>query len=166
MDCHSLRVLNDPDNVIARSVATKQSTIDQFTVFLWSHFFPDKPLSAGELLHYAHTRGWIEDQDERFCDKSLNRQTAARILHQFMKIELGVPDLQDISAANILADLYTCHTCVNHIAQVYLRGIMEAQTVERDGKEYKIFNHLEEVSEEEAILILKRVSAISCSSSE
>ncbi len=153
-------------NVIARSIATKQSTIYQFITSLWSHFFPDKTLTVGELLHYAHTRGWIEDQDERFCDKNLNRQTAARILHQFMKIEMGLPDLQDISAANVLADLYTCHTCVNHIAQVYLRGIMDAQTVERDGKEYKIFNHLEEVSEEEAILILKHVSAIFCSSSE
>ena len=102
-----------------------------------------------ELLRYAHVRGWIEDQDERFCDKTLNRQTAARIIHQFMKIELGVPDLTDISGANELADLYTCHTCVNHIAQVYLRGIMEAQTVERDGVEYKVFNHLEQITDEE-----------------
>ena len=115
-----------PDDVIARSLATKQSTIHQFITSLWTHFFADNPLSEGELIHYAHTRGWLEDQDERFCDKNLNRQTAARILHQFMKIELGVPDLQDISAANVLADLYTCHTCVNHIAQIYLRGIMGA----------------------------------------
>ena len=125
---------------------------------LWSHYFPDKQLGEEELLRYAHARGWIEDQDERFCDNSLNRLTAARIIHQFMKIELGVPDQEDISPANVLADLYTCHTCVNHIAQVYLRGIMEAQTVERDGVEYKIFNHLEELSFEEVNTIIKRVS--------
>ena len=83
-----------------------------------------------------------------------------------MKIELGVADLQDISAAEELADLYTCHTCVNHIAQVYLRGIMEAQVIVRDGVEYKVFNHLEELSEKEMPVILERVSAISCSSSE
>ena len=65
--------------------------------------------------------------------------------------------MEDISRANALADLYTCHTCVNHIAQVYLRGIMEAQTVERDGVEYKIFNQLEEVSEEEAISYINNV---------
>ena len=111
-------------------------------------------------LAYAHSRGWIEDQDERFCNNALNRQTAARVMHQFMKIELGVPDLQDISAANVLADLYTCHTCVNHIAQIYLRGIMEPQTVEKDGVEYKIFNHLEEISEEEAISFIRRVSGV------
>ena len=78
-----------------------------------------------------------------------------------MKIELGVPDLQDISVANVLADLYTCHTCVNHIAQIYLRGIMEAQTVEREGVEYKIFNNLEELSFEEVNTIIKRVSGSS-----
>ena len=116
-----------------------------------------------ELLRYAHVRGWIEDQDERFCDKTLNRQTAARIIHQFMKIELGVPDLADISGANELADLYTCHTCVNHIAQVYLRGIMEAQIVERDGVEYKVFNHLEQITIEYLLRksIPARVSATS-----
>ena len=77
-----------------------------------------------------------------------------------MKIEIELPDLQDISPANVLADLYTCHTCVNHIAQIYLRGIMGAQTVERDGVEYKVFNHLEEVSEEEAKNIIKKVSGV------
>ena len=155
-----------PDDVIARSLATKQSTIHQFITSLWTHFFADNPLSEGELLRYAHTRGWIEDQDERFCNNTLNRQTAARIIHQFMRIELGVPDLEDISGANELTDLYTCHTCVNHIAQVFLRGIMDAQLVERDGVEYKVFNHLEELSEKEMPVILERVSAISCSSSE
>lgn len=111
-------------------------------------------------LSYGHVRGWLEDQDERFCDNFLNRQTAARIIHQFMKIELGVPDLPDITPANVLADLYTCHTCVNHIAQVYLRGIMDAQDVERDGVEYKIFNHLEEVSEEEATSFIKNLDSM------
>lgn len=110
-------------------------------------------------LSYGHVRGWLEDQDERFCDNSLNRQTAARIIHQFMKIELGIPDLQDISSANVLADLYTCHTCVNHIAQVYLRGIMDAQEVERDGIEYKIFNHYEELSLDEIKDYIKRIYA-------
>ena len=101
-------------------------------------------------LSYGHAHGWLEDQDERFCENNLNRQTAARIIHQFMKIELGVPDIEDISPANVLIDLYNCHTCVNHIAQVYLRGIIKEQTIVHDGKEYKVFNHLEEMTKEEA----------------
>ena len=146
--------------VIARRVATKQSTIKQFIILLWSHYFSDKPLGQRELLPYAHTRGWLEDQDERFCDKNLNRQTAARIIHQFMKIELGLPDLPDITSANLLADLYTCHTCVNHIAQVYLRGLMHAQTVERDGVEYTIFNHLELMTEEEITFLFSQLPQV------
>ena len=134
-------------------------TIKKFVKFLASTF--PRVFSAGEpdFLRYGHLHGWLEDQDERFCDKNLNRQTAARILHQFMKIELGVPDLSDISPANVLADLYTCHTCVNHIAQVYLRGIMEVQTVERDGVEYKIFNQVELVSEEDSKFFIEKIKA-------
>ncbi|MBR4179887.1 MAG: hypothetical protein IKR45_04205, partial [Treponema sp.] len=75
-------------------------TVSFFVSTLWSFYFPEKPLPEEELLRYAHVRGWIEDQDERFCNESLNRQTAARIVHEFMRIELGVPDLPDISGAN------------------------------------------------------------------
>ena len=135
-------------------------SIKKFIKLLASSYPQVLSADQANLLLYAHARGWLEDQDERFCEKSLNRQTAARILHQFMKIELDVPDLKDISAANVLADLYTCHTCVNHIAQIYLWGIMVSQTVERDGVEYKVFNHLEEVSEEEAKNIIKKVSGV------
>ena len=141
-----------PDNDTIRLISIKE-----FVEVLSSSFPQVFPAGEPYLLHYAHTRGWLEDQDERFCDKSLNRQTTARIIHQFMKIELGVPDLRDISPANVLADLYTCHTCVNHIAQVYLRGIMEAQIIEKDGIEYKIFNHLEEMSVEESQKCLNKI---------
>ena len=132
-------------------------TIKKCIELLASSFPQVFPADRQTLLQYAHTRGWLEDQDERFCDKNLNRQTAARIIHQFMKIELGMSDLPDIRPANVLADLYTCHTCVNHIAQVYLRGLMPAQTVERDGVEYKIFNHLEEVTEEEITFLFSQL---------
>ena len=132
-------------------------TIKQFINILWKHFFDNEPLRESDLFHYAHTRGWIEDQDERFCDNILNRQTAARILHQFMKIELRIPDLANITPANVLADLYTCHTCVNHIAQIYLREIISAQTIERDGKIFQIFNQLEEISREEISSAIEKI---------
>ena len=132
-------------------------TVSFFVSTLWSFYFPQKPLPEEELLRYAHVRGWIEDQDERFCNESLNRQTAARIVHEFMRIELGVPDLPYISGANVLADLYTCHACVNHIAQVYLHGIIKSQTVVREGAEYKIFNHLEQLTDEEITFLFSQL---------
>ncbi len=117
-------------------------------------------LTLCELLRYGHFRGWLEDSDERHPETLLNRQTAARIIHQFMVVELYVPDIADISAAEKLRDLYTCRVCANHIAQVYLRGIMGAQEIsEVDGalgevsaaaQNNLIFNHLGWVSRHEA----------------
>ena len=116
-------------------------------------------------LAYGHAHGWLEDQDERFCDNLLDRRTAARILHRYMKIELGIPDVQDISGAEVLADLYTCRACVNDVAQLFVRGIMESRQVERDGKVYEIFDMGALVTRDEASK-LARAFAISCSSSE
>ena len=101
-------------------------------------------------LSYGHAHGWLEDQDERFCDNLLDRRTAARILHRYMKIELGIPDLSDISAANVLADLYTCRACVNDVAQMFVRGIMCSCQFERDGKIYEIFDMGATVSKSDA----------------
>ena len=39
----------------------------------------------------------------------------------------------DINKASCLRDLYDCRVCANHIAQVYLRGIMDASDIRRGG---------------------------------
>lgn len=127
----------------------------------------DASLTLGELLRYGHFRGWLEDSDERHPESMLNRQTAARIIHQFMVVELHVPDIADISAAEKIRDLYTCRVCANHIAQVYLRGIMGAQEIsEVDGvlgevsaaaQNNLIFNHLGRVSRRHAQKIISTI---------
>ena len=119
---------------------------------------PASALSKKELLHYAHFRGWIEDDDERHPDVALNRQTAARIAHQFLRIECNLPDIEDISPAKILKDLYNCRVCANHIAQIYLRGIMKAMEYQTDNQTLLIFNHLETVSQKEAEEILNNIT--------
>ena len=121
------------------SISEETLSKGQFIEELWKikeKTFP-KPASAlskEELLHYAHFRGWIEDDDERHPDVALNRQTAARIAHQFLRIECNLPDLEDISPAAILKDLYNCRVCANHIAQIYLRGIMSAQEYQTENQ--------------------------------
>lgn len=124
-------------------------------------------LTLGELLRYGHFRGWLEDSDERHPETLLNRQTAARIIHQFMVVELHVPDIEDISAAEKLRDLYTCRVCANHIAQVYVRGMFKAQEIEGvDGllsegtgaaQNNLIFNHLGRVSRRHAQKIISTI---------
>ena len=114
----------------------------------------EENLSLQELLRYGHFRLWLDDIDERHPEAPLNRQSAARIIHNFLRIECGIADIQDTSSANCLKDLYTCRVCANHIAQVYVRGIMEAQEYENQTL---IFNHLEIVSKSESDQILERI---------
>ena len=114
-------------------------------------------IDKSELLRYGHFRGWLDDSDERKPDCPINRQTAARIIHMFMLIELGIADLQDISPATSLRDLYTCRVCTNHIAQVYTRGLMNA--VKKEEPDFSdssalFFNHLALVSKTEAFQII------------
>ena len=126
----------------------EEVTVGEFVSRLIETRHQNADLSLTELLRYGHFRGWLEDQDERYPNATLNRQTAARIIHQFMKIECGLPDLADISPATKLRDLYTCRACAEHIAQVYTRGLMPAEL---------FFNHLAPVTTTEAQLILEKL---------
>ena len=119
-----------------------------------------KNLSLTELLRYGHFRFWLEDQDESHPENPLNRQTAARILHEFLRIECGLDDLQDITSATQLKDLYTCRVCTNHIAQVCARGLMHPQEIQTSEKEELIFNHLEVMKKSEALEILQKVKVV------
>ena len=119
-----------------------------------------KSLSLTELLRYGHFRLWLEDQDEAHPENPLNRQTAARILHEFLRIECGLDDLQNISSATKLKDLYTCRVCTNHIAQVCARGLMHPQEISTTDNSQKIFNHLELVKKCEVLEILGRVKEV------
>ena len=82
----------------------------------------------------------------------LTRATAAGIVHTFLREVLKEEDEADISAAKQLKDLYDCHVCVNHIAQVYVKGIMDVP----DGKE-EIFGNSLPVGASEVLEICGRV---------
>ena len=120
---------------------------------------PAPQLTLPELLRYGHFRGWLEDSDERQPQAPLNRQTAARITHQFMLIELKIPDLADISPAAKLKDLYTCRVCTNHIAQLYTRRIMEAKKEEPDLADSSalFFDQLQLMTKEEVSVLLEKL---------
>ena len=82
----------------------------------------------------------------------LERRKAAELVHEFLRKELGEADEENWSAAGKLRDLYDCHICVNHVAQVYVKGIMEAFEAEPLR-----FGMRELVGEAEAGEILARV---------
>ena len=84
---------------------------------------------------YARGRieGWLEAEDEVLKDRPVTRKNVARICHMYLQKVMKVNDL-DISGAKELKDLYDCRVCANHIAQVYMRGIMDAKNIKRDGE--------------------------------
>lgn len=88
-------------------------------------------------MEYALKRGIIEDYDLLNKNKPIERRRAARIIHEYLLTELAEKDEADWSAAEDLIDLYSCRSCVMHIAQVYVKGIMPAnkdRLFEPEGK--------------------------------
>ena len=81
-------------------------------------------LSVDEAIKLGHEHGWLEPEDRLFHDGPTERRNAARIVHNYILRELHEADMADVSKASELKDLYDCHVCVNHIAQVYCRQIM------------------------------------------
>ncbi len=78
--------------------------------------------------------GWLEEEDELYPDRDISRKNVARILHMYLLKVSMVPDLPYISLASALKDLYDCMICANHVAQVYLRGIMDAKNLLKEGE--------------------------------
>lgn len=101
----------------------------------------------GEMnLQSYRKMGWIEEQDELGVNDELDRRTAARIIHMFMKKVLDIRDLKDIKEAYRLRDIFDCRVCAGHIAEVYLRGIIKP--IDMNG--ILIFDVFGKVSKEEA----------------
>lgn len=136
----------------------KEITLEDFLKLLFTKFsFVVKEVSFENIslfAKYGHFRGWLEDLDESNLQQFVEKRTLARIIHQFMKIELKMTDKEDISGANVLKDLYTCRVCVNHVAQMYVQRIMDAETVIFENEEILIFNMNRLVFEEEVEKIL------------
>lgn len=118
-------------------------------------YVPTPLYSQKELIDYGRRQGWLENQDELYANSFIDKRTAARIIHQFMKTEMHISDLEDIRDAEILKDLYTCRICVNHVAQIYLRGIMEKEEVYVNNQQAWIFNMTRLITKDEANQILK-----------
>lgn len=78
--------------------------------------------------------GWLEFEDKLYHEDEINRKNIARIIHMYLLKVKGISDLQDISKASELRDLYDCRVCANHIAQVYLRGIISAKEFSVNGR--------------------------------
>ncbi|MEJ6952243.1 rhodanese-like domain-containing protein [Natronospora cellulosivora (SeqCode)] len=85
---------------------------------------PSRDGCSSGYMDYALHKGIIEDYDMTNINNPIERRSAARIVHEVLLTEFGERDEDEWSAAKNLKDLYSCRTCVMHIAQVYVKGIM------------------------------------------
>ncbi len=90
-------------------------------------------LTAENIFALGQEHGWLEYEDELFGNEQITRKHMARILHMFLLKEMRICDIPDIRKAECLRDLYDCRVCAGHVAQVYLRGIMDAKTLGTDN---------------------------------
>lgn len=107
----------------------------------------------GFSVENGRKNGWLEESEVLFSGDCIKRKTCARIVHEFLKKEMNEPDEENVDCALTLKDLYDCRICVNHIMQVYSKGIMESR-IEGD---ILIFKNEEIISEEEALKIVARI---------
>ena len=109
---------------------------------------------TSDYMHYGYQAGWLEDMDVTGRDEPLLRKNAARIVHEFMRLELREPDLDDVSCATKLRDLYDHRVCAKHVMQVYAKGIMDGYYA---SDTLCLFGMNEPVNKEEMDEIISRV---------
>lgn len=124
-------------------------TVQHFLTILLQDF-PSLTASSPED---AIRLGIIEDSDLRALSMPITRRRAARITHEILLRVQKEPDVSDWSSAELLKDLYDCHSCVRHIAQIYAKGILPSIDSEHFGVDL-------ELSEQEAIAIHARLQNI------
>ncbi len=119
---------------------------------------------AGQnTLESGYEKGWLEQQDLLEAEAKINRRSAARILHEFLRVECGEADTEQWQEATKLQDLYDCRVCVNHVAQMFAKGIMTGIVKEHkmggaDHQSYAlVFGMTELVTNEEATLFVERL---------
>ncbi len=94
-------------------------------------------------MEYALQEKLITDYDFNHAENYMEKREAARIIHQVLITTLHEKDEMSWQVARNLKDIYECHTCVIHIAQVYAKGIMNAT------KENRTFGIHEKITYEE-----------------
>ena len=114
------------------------------------HIEPTRGSWSSGYIDYALYKGIIEDYDLTNISNPIERRSAARIVHEALLTEFGEKDEHEWSAAENLKDLYACHTCVMHIAQVYVKGIIP-------GRDHNLFDAKGSLTHAEAAAIVARM---------
>lgn len=107
-----------------------------------------------DCFDYAYKIGLITHLDVYNAEEPIMRKSAARIVHGILQTIYNEEDEPDWFAAESLADLYSCHICVMHIAQCYVKGIISER---RPG----LFGADDFLTDEEALTLTKKIFDLS-----
>lgn len=138
--------------VSAKPVSENTISVEQFVSEVMEQY--GVKTDNEDYISYAYNAGWLEEQDVAGRALPLERKTAVRIIHQFLKLELKELDETAVSAASKLQDLYECRVCAGHVMQVYVKGIMDGHT---DNAGRFVFGMNERVSPGETREIIQRL---------
>lgn len=164
---------SDIDNHWAKAYILNLAERGIISVMNGSLFHPDDPVTTEQFIamiirsskgniepindswssgyiDYALHKGIVEDYDITNINNPIERRSAARIVHDVLLTEFSEKDEDEWSAAENLRDLYICHTCVMHIAQVYVKGIML-------GRDNNMFDTHGSITSAEAAEIIVRM---------
>lgn len=83
-------------------------------------------------------------------NNQLEKRDAARIIHFFLRYTHIEEDEPDWEKAKMLKDLYDCRICVDHVGQIYVKGIIEPYSQD-------IFGMRNIISSEESKKIVARI---------
>lgn len=150
------------DKLFAGQITSEQITIEGFVALLADRIqtLHSCTEASTDLLDTCFQRGWLEPADLSERKLPLEKRRAARIVHAFLRRELGEADEEDFGAAAGLSDLYDCRVCVNHVAQVYVKGILQAAgnvSGQGAGDADLVFGMQQLVSQEEAERVIARI---------
>lgn len=109
---------------------------------------------VSDSFERGYETGWLEAQDISGKEQLLNRKTAARILHQFLRLERKEADVDASETAGTLQDLYDCRVCAGHVIQIYTKGIIDGY---RTSEGRYVFGMNDPVTEAECGQILERL---------
>ena len=102
-------------------------TTEQFCDYLLEEYSKKSNVSATDISEIKRIISVGYNKDAK-----LERRNAAAIMHLFMRRTKIEPDEDNWDKAKVLKDLYDCRVCVDHVGQMYVKGIMISEEPDFD----------------------------------